>query len=119
MPTDQPQHLVNPRLFYGEGKEDDLNLDGSIPPGVITRGVQAIIQNHREVGVEVVSCSDYYVFEDGSWRGVDIFGLFDFLLDSGIVLFGRTIKRDEFNQVMKRALDYQKNGLLGTEEKRF
>lgn len=83
------------KIFYSDGTVSDSVTEA--------RGVQAIVQNHEEVGAEVVSTSDYYVLDGGRWRGVDIFGLFDFLLDSGIVLFGRTIRREEYQAVMREA----------------
>jgi len=86
------------RIFY---------QDGPAEPDCIPspRGVQAIVQDHEEVGVQIVTSADYYVNEDGTWRGVDIFGLFDYLMDTGQVLFGRTISRDEYQQVIRWATE--------------
>jgi hypothetical protein len=92
---------VTYRVYYAPDKEPATG-NGVGPTGELARGVQAIVQDHPEVGVEIVTSCDYYVYEDGRWRGVDIFGLFDYLLDSGLVLFGRTIKRKEYYQVMQQ-----------------
>jgi hypothetical protein len=69
------------------------------------------------VGSEIVTASDYYVLENGKWRGVDIFGLFDYLLDSGLVLFGRTIARDEYQKIVREAIKAKETWFPG--EKRF
>jgi hypothetical protein len=93
--------------------------NGSAPRDVITsaRGVQAIVQDDKDVGVELVTASDYYIFENGKWRGVDIFGLFDFLLDTNIVLFGRTIKKQEYEKVIHEAMKTKETWLPG--ERKF
>ena len=53
----------------------------------------------------MASGSDYYVWRDGAWWGCDINGLFDFLLDSGLVLFGRTVDTATFNRIFSQALE--------------
>lgn len=88
------------RIYY-DGEETHTG-QGKGPTGSLARGVQVIIQDHPEVGVELVTGSDYYVLRGERWHGVDIFGLFDFLLDSGIVLFGRTISRDEYADIFRQ-----------------
>jgi len=86
------------QLFYADGPADKDRIPEA-------RGVQAIVQDHPEVGSELVTAADYYVRDaDGAWRGVDIFGLFDYLLDSGVVLFGRTISRNDYQSIMREAL---------------
>jgi len=69
------------------------------------RDVQVIAQPDAETGVSLQSGADYYVWRGGRWQGVDIFGLFDYLLDTGLVLFGRTIDAEEYAAIMARALD--------------
>ncbi len=83
------------RIFYGDGVE----YEGDDPPA---RDVQVILQ-HDNAGPYFQSGSDYYVKQADRWQGVDIFGLFDYLLDSGFVLFGRTIGRDEYNEIYQRS----------------
>jgi hypothetical protein len=87
-----------PIVYYGDGAAQEA--DGSQP----SRGVQVIVQSHPDTGSEIVTSSDYYVLDGDRWRGVDIFGLFDFLMDSGIVLFGRTIGRDEYQEIVRTAI---------------
>ncbi len=97
------------KIYYGDGSM----LVGKGPPdrSIDARDIQAIVQDHPEVGVEIVTACDYYVWDDGRWRGVDQFGLYDFLLESGLVLFGRMMKREEYDGLMKHALK-DKNGWL-------
>lgn len=70
-----------------------------------SRDVQIILQPHPDVGVELVSGADYYVkLDNGTWRGVDIFGLFDYLLESGDVLFGRMMNNKEYQKLLRDAI---------------
>jgi hypothetical protein len=48
--------------------------------------------------------SDYYIYRPGGgWLGVDIFGLFDWLIESGLALFGRTITNAEYQAIYAMA----------------
>jgi len=96
-------------VFYGDGSSRK-------EPPYEARGVIAIVQPHPEVGAEIVTGKDYYVKENGLWKGVDIFGLFDFLMDSGIVLFGRTVTSEEYYRIMKMVCE-AKNGFLPHERR--
>ena len=102
------------RIYYADGliftSEDGLSKDAP------SRGIQAIVQDHPDVGVEIVTGGDYYVNENEHWRSVDIFGLFDYLMESGLVLFGRTISRKEYQEIMRVALK-DKAGWLPRERK--
>jgi hypothetical protein len=98
------------RIYYGDGSKADDDPRQS-------RGVQAIVQDHPEVGSEIVCSADYYVLEGGQWRGVDVFGLFDFLMDTGIVLFGRTIGREEYQAIIREALQAKSTWL--PDERKF
>ena len=101
------------RIYYAH----DVVWQGDGQPPA--RGVQAIVQPHGDVGAEIVTGNDYYVLDDtGRWRAVDIFGLFDFLIESGLVLFGRTIDGDDYSMVVKEAReDMGKLGWLPRERK--
>ena len=88
---------MNYKIFYGDGTVHE----GENPPA---RDVQVIVQEHPSIGWHTQSGYDYYVWRDGRYVGVDLFGLYDWLLDWGGVLFGRTTTQKEFNEVMKRAL---------------
>jgi hypothetical protein len=95
------------RIYYGDDSTFS-NLEGTIwevPP----RDVQVIIQTDRDHGWASQTGSDYYVWDnrgDGErWWGVDIFGLFDYLLEPGPrkVLFGRTVTSERFGEIFRRA----------------
>ena len=90
-------------VYYGDGSTYSSE-DGSSPPA---RDVQVIVQRHPEVGVELVTASDYYVWRNGRWWGVDLFGLFDYLTRPGPkkVLFGRTIETEVYKRIIKRACE--------------
>lgn len=110
---------MNDFKIYYDNKKTFSSASGGNPP---SRGVQAITQRDHQVNFEIVSGADYYVkeFRDGTikWRGVDIFGLFDYLMDSGSVLFGKTISGEEYGEIMTRAReDEKKSGWLPFERK--
>ena len=85
------------RVYYSNGKISEEEN----PPA---RDVQAILQKNEEGEWIIRSGGDYYVLRNGVWIEVDIFGLFDYLMDSGLVLFGRTLSNTEFSEIMKKAL---------------
>lgn len=88
------------KIFTTNG--DYTNEDGP-HTGDKARDVQVILQHDPESGPYFQSSSDYYVWRDGRWWGVDIFGLYDFLLETGLVLFGRTVTNQEYREVYQRA----------------
>jgi hypothetical protein len=101
------------KIFYDDRCEYDSESEDDMPG----RGVQVIVQDHPDIGAEMVCGADYYVLDkNGRWRGVDIFGLFDYLLDSGVVVFGRMITEDQYSKICKEAMD-MKNGWRPKERK--
>ena len=70
------------------------------------RGVQAIVQEDPDLGWHALSCCDYYIWIGDRWLGVDVFGLWDYLASPGWkrVLFGRTIRNEEYVAIYRRAL---------------
>jgi len=96
------------RVYYA----DRPPVDGDGPSTDLEpRGVQAIVQDHPEVGVEISTGSDYYVWRGGRWVGVDKFGLYDYLLESGLVLFGRTVTSGEYRRIFKEAVSRKETWL--------
>ena len=92
-------------IYYGNGtivKDEDC-----LPENVPKRDVQVVLVESERVGRRVERMSDFYIWtpERGGWRGVDNFGLFDYLIDPGekIVLFGRTLSTDDFSDIMVKA----------------
>lgn len=87
------------KVFYPNGVEFE-GLPGDKPPA---RGVQVILQRNEDGVPYFTSSKDYYVWRSGRWWAVDQNGLYDFLLDTGLVLFGRFITDTEYHQVFQRA----------------
>jgi len=108
------------RVFYAGGDHRDFE-PGEPVTGEDARRVLIIVQPHAELGAEVVCAQDYYVRDADRWRACDIFGLFSYLLDSGLVLFGEMTTRQEYNALMKAAIhdseDMAKTGWLPTERR--
>lgn len=89
---------MKPQIYYSDGC---VKSNEPLP----ARDVQVIVQPHPDVGIELVTGADYYIkLDDGTWRGVDIFGLFDYLIESGDVLFGRMMKTKEYQILLNQAV---------------
>lgn len=91
------------KLYYGDGStfSDQDGPATAAPP----LNVQAIAQvADIAIGRKTVSRYDFYWFEQGEWFGGDLFGLFDFLMRSGVVKFGRAINRLAFEQTLNQAV---------------
>lgn len=109
------------RVYYSSGEYFDHGEGWfhNLP----ARDVQAIVQKHPDVGWEIVSHSDYYVWWGDRWRGVDIAGYHDYLFLTGwkYVLFGRTLTMSEFAEIFTHASQEaefgRKNGYLPREVK--
>jgi hypothetical protein len=105
-------------VYKGDAAIYDSRDGGSPEP----RDVQVVVQEHPDVGWHTQSGYDYYVRWDNRWVGVDLFGLYDYLLETGLVLFGRTTTRVEFDEAMRKALairavEREKTGWLSNERR--
>lgn len=91
------------KVYYSNGTT--CSSDEYTPETLPARDVQVIVQDDPDVGWATTHTRDYYLWRDGRWVGADIFGLWDYLSRPGWkrVLFGRTLLRDEFNEVYQRA----------------
>lgn len=86
------------RVYYSDGTTSE---DTKPPP----RDVQAILQKDEEGRWIVRSGGDFYVLEDGVWvERNGIFSLFDYIMDTGLVLFGRTVSNEKYGAVMAQAM---------------
>lgn len=92
------------RIFYADGSTAEG--DGPLPADVEARGVQVVLQDdpESEVGCESITGCDYFIFRDGRWWGVDVNGLFDWLLDTGLFMQGRLITTKEYHAIVNKAL---------------
>jgi hypothetical protein len=102
------------RIYYADGSTYE-GEDGP-PTGDRARHVQAILQDDRYVGVHGLTQSSAYGWRDGEWIGLDWFDVWDFLLDSGIIVFGSTVRREEYKAIMDR-VNADKHGWLADELK--
>lgn len=95
-----------------DGRPDHDSRESAGRP--YARKVQAIVQTPPDGEPEVVTGADYYVRrQDGTWCGVDKFGLFDYLLDSGLVLFGTMCPKEEYRKLIRRAIGIKETWLPG------
>ncbi|KKM04187.1 hypothetical protein LCGC14_1766740 [marine sediment metagenome] len=105
------------RVIYDvhDQREDWDNLTSRGVPYAF--GVQAVVQDDPEVGVEIVYGKDYFIWRYDMWQTVDFNGLTDYLAHTTCahVLFGRLMPREDWNKLSKRISD-QKNGWLPGEE---
>lgn len=93
-------------IHYGDGSRY-TDEDGA-PELAPKRNVQAIAVADERLGRRIERSNDFYVYvpDRGIWRGVEQFGLYDYLVDNGfkIVLFGRTLTDEEYSLAWKRAV---------------
>lgn len=93
--------MIEWEIYYGDGSifDDEMGGPGDAPG----RGVVAIVCKDSLHEWVIVSREDYYVYwpEFGEWMGVDICGLWDYLVEGGCryVKFGRTIPTYEFQRI--------------------
>lgn len=94
------------RIFYSDGSTFD-SAQGTHLEAPAT-GVQVIVVRDSDapesnVGHFILQRRDYYWYEDGEWYCGDIFGMFDFLMRSGVVKFGQSIPNREYREILGRA----------------
>lgn len=96
--------MENPsfRIYYDGGE----TYDGD-PYYAPAFGVLAIVQIDKAHGHRIVVFSDYFVWRDGEWVGVDHIGMIDYLQQLGPrrVLFGRLVDKEYFYKVVRTAED--------------
>lgn len=94
------------KIFY---QESTYSSKDGLPEHAPKRNVQVIAVQDESLGKRIERSNDYYIWtpSNGKWRGVDQFGLFDYLIEPGykIVLFGRTLSDDEYRAIWDRVLN--------------
>lgn len=100
------------RIIYDNREDWDSLLDEDKPYAF---GVQAIVQDHPETGVELVYGNDNYIWRYGMWQTVNDNGLTDYLAHTSCahVLFGRVISRKEWNKIHDQIKDIKLGWLPG------
>lgn len=90
-----PRHYRIIYDVYDERADFDSESSNDLPYAF---GVQAIIQNDEEVGVEMVYGRDYFIWRYGRWQNVQWDSLVDYLAhtDKAHVLFGRLMPRKDW-----------------------
>lgn len=91
------------KIYYNDGTTY-CDQDGS-PFDAPGRGVQIVAIEDNRVGRILLGKEDNYWWLNDRWYGGDLFGLYDYLQDSGPkkVIFGRVIDMDSFNSIIKIA----------------
>lgn len=89
-----------PRFYYADGSYSDEKPSSPV-------GVQAIVQKTDFSGTFLASGDDYYIFNNGQWIGVDLFGALDWMMSKGYLLSGRTIDDTSFSKVLQTAIEYK------------
>lgn len=93
------------RIYYGDWSTFS-DRDGT-PFDAPTANVQVIAyQSDSSKGFSLIHGKDNYIWRDGQWHGTDTSGFWDYLyLSTGpkAVLFGRTLRNDDFWLVVERA----------------
>ena len=92
-------------IYAGAGAESAYNAPG--------RDVQVVISTSLEHGFEVWRPwkeTSYFVYfpDSDRWRGVDLFGLWDYLCEPGPkkALFGRTMFDEEWQDLLAWVTDH-------------
>lgn len=92
------------KIFYSASTYSDEDGPPELAP---KRDVQTIAVANDVAGVRIERGTDFYIWvpERGGWRGVEQFGLYDYLIDPGfkIVLFGRVLSENDYGAVWKLA----------------
>ena len=91
------------RIWYDNGTT--YGSDSGQPQDAPGLGVICIVQESERTGRVKLSGADYYIWNEGQWFRADIFGLWDHLAGKGWkkVVFGRTVDREQYNQIMRWA----------------
>lgn len=89
----------NWRIYYSDKSIFDGGV-GNKPP---SRDAQVIVQRDPDRGWITTHGADFYIWKGGRWWGADQYGLFRFLMDTGLVLFGETISHNDFDDIYQQA----------------
>jgi hypothetical protein len=91
------------RIYYSDGSFYDQDENSPMP----VLDAQIIVQKDQDRGWITTHGADFFIRKGGRWWGVDLYGLFRFLMDTGSVLFGETIRHKEFDEIYQRAKAYK------------
>ena len=92
------------RIYYSDSSTFD-DSDGW-PDEAPGWSVQIIASTSEELGRRVECKSDYYIYYNGEWIGLDFVGLMDHLVNElGVVKVGRMLPKEQFRKVYDQALN--------------
>jgi hypothetical protein len=91
------------RIYYSDGSVFDRD-DLSKAPAM---DAQVIVQRDPDRGWITTHGADFYIWKEGRWWGCEQYGLYRFLMDTGLVLFGETIPHDKFDEIYQLAKAYK------------
>jgi len=93
------------KIYYGDGS---IYIPGD-PFSAPSRNVQAIINHDADHEWALVNNFDYYWYDEDrdKWNGGDLFGLYDYLLQSGHkkVVFGRTLDDIHYQDILIKIMN--------------
>jgi hypothetical protein len=95
-----------PRATFGseEGSVED------VPPW----GVQGVAVPHERAGTRLIYNTDFYVWKDGGWFGMDFLGLIDWLVNEvKTVKVGRTGAYSDWEDLLKWMVEDKNCRVLG------
>jgi hypothetical protein len=93
-------------IYYGDGRVYRVPEDGpaEAAPGYDT---QIIVQREERTNRDYLYECDYYLWRDGKFLKVDLFGVLDYVINVlGIVKAGRSMSHRQFEKLL---IEAQKN----------
>lgn len=97
--------MVDWRIYYGDGATFS-NEDGP-PEQAPAGGVIAVAWYDEDNRRRLAHGTDYYIFDDGRWMGVDASGFWQYMAEPGFkfVKLGRMVGDLKFRSVMSKAMN--------------
>lgn len=89
------------KIYYGDGTT--FSSEDGPPELAPATNIQCIIERDERHGRLVLSRFDFYIHKKDGWYGVDQFGLFDYLMEIGLLKAGRTINNELYGEIIAAA----------------
>jgi len=109
----------NFKVYYSDGSTHASDDPYTTPvPEVV-----AIVQIDKLHGRRVVAGDDYYIWNETSWYGTDLIGMFQYMMKDGPrrVLYGVMVHEEQWQDIMRLAnedSDFPKRTAYGRDERR-
>ena len=112
--------MIDWRIYYSDG--DTFSSDEGDPGDAPGWSAQIVLVKDEEVGRRLICMSDYYIYHDAAWLGVDFVGLMDHLVNElCIVKVGRMITKSQWRDLHDLAIadkDFPQKSARDQREKR-